>query len=142
MSSYNAQELANSYELDLYCVAANANPPVVKILDYGKFRYESLKKQKEAKKNQKVIEIKEIRFTPNIGQHDVDTKLKQARKFLEEGNKIIVSVRYRGRQLAHTEIGVETLKRFVESLSDVSIVEKEPKFEGRLLSTTLAAKKK
>ncbi len=142
MSSRDAQMKANSYDLDLLCVAPNANPPVCKILNYSKYRFEQQKRAKEAKKNQHVIEIKEIQLTPQIGQHDIDVKAKAARKFLEAGNKVKVGVRFRGRQMAHTDIGLEVLNNFIASLADVSTVEKAPLLEGRWYNAQLTPIKK
>ncbi len=142
MSSRDAQMKANSYELDLLCVAPNAEPPVCKILNYSKYRFEQQKRAKEARKNQHVIEIKEIQLTPQIGQHDIDVKAKAARKFLEAGNKVKVGVRFRGRQMAHTDIGLEVLNNFIESLSDISTVEKAPLLEGRWYNAQLTPIKK
>ena len=140
VSSREAQLKANEYDLDLYCVSPQAQPPVCKIVNYSKMKYEQTKKAKEAKKNQKIIEIKEIQLTPQIGQHDVDTKAKAARRFLEEGNKVKVGVRYRGRQLSHAEIGEEVMTKFIEALSDIASVEKAPFLEGKWLNAVLASK--
>jgi translation initiation factor IF-3 len=140
MSSKEAYQQAVQADLDLVCVAPNANPPVCKLLNYGKYRYEQQKKAKESKKNQRIVEIKEIQLTPGIGQHDIDTKAKAARRFLEDGNKVKVGVRYRGRQLAHVEIGEEVLGKFIASLEDVASVEKAPFMEGKWLNAVLASK--
>ncbi len=140
MSSKEAYQQAVQAELDLVCVAPNANPPVCKLLNYGKYRYEQQKKAKENRKNQHTVEIKEIQLTPQIGQHDVDTKAKAARRFLEEGNKVKVGVRYRGRQLSHAEIGEEVMTKFIEALSDIASVEKAPFMEGKWLNAVLASK--
>jgi translation initiation factor IF-3 len=140
MSSKEAYQQAVQADLDLVCVAPNANPPVCKLLNYGKYRYEQQKKAKESKKNQHIVEVKEIQLTPQIGQHDVDTKAKAARRFLEEGNKVKVGVRYRGRQLSHAEIGEEVMAKFIEQLSDVASVEKAPFMEGKWLNAVLASK--
>ena len=141
MSSREAQFQANKYSLDLYCVAPNANPPVCKILNYGKFRYEQQKKAKENRKNQVRIEIKEIQLTPQIGQHDLETKARAAAKFLGEGNKVKVGVRYRGRQMAHLEVGEETLNNFIALLGDKATIEKAPSMDGRWLVAVLAPSK-
>ena len=141
MSSREAQFQANKYSLDLYCVAPNANPPVCKILNYGKFRYEQQKKAKENRKNQVRIEIKEIQLTPQIGQHDLETKARAAAKFLGEGNKVKVGVRYRGRQMAHLEVGEETLNNFITLLGDKATIEKAPSMDGRWLVAVLAPSK-
>ncbi len=119
-------------------IAANGNPPVAKIVDYGKFKYERKKKESEAKKNQKVIETKEVRLRPNIGQHDIDVKIKNARSFLEKGNRVKVSLAFRGREMANQDIGKQTLESFVEALSDISNPDKPPKMvNGRFLDVLL-----
>ena len=140
MSRFEALKKADEYGLDLLCVAPNAVPPVCKILNYGKYRFESQKKAKEAKKNQKVIEIKEVQLTPQIGEHDIQTKVKNAIKFLQEGNKVKVGVRFRGRQMTHIEVGQEVLNKFIDYVSEYAIVEKAPLMEGRWLNCVLASK--
>lgn len=142
MNRFEAFKKAEEYDLDLLCVAPNANPPVCKIINYGKYRFEAQKKAKEAKKNQKIIEIKEIQLTPQIGEHDIQTKVKAAIRFLEEGNKIKVGVRYRGRQLSHVEVGEDVLNKFIDYVKDYSIVEKAPSLDGKWLTCTLASKTK
>ena len=142
MSSREAQMKANALDLDLLCVAPGANPPVCRILNYSKYKFEQQKKAKEAKKNQHTVEIKEIQLTPQIGQHDLETKARNAKKFLEAGNKVKVGVRFRGRQMSHTEIGMEVLERFITLLADVCQVEKAPVMEGRWLTAILAPQKK
>lgn len=141
MSSREAQFKANEYNLDLLCVAPNAQPPVCKILNYGKFRFDQQKRAKEAKKNQKVIEVKEVQLTPQIGVHDMETKARHALKFLSEGNKVKVGVRFRGRQMTHLDVGEETLNRFIELVSEVAVIEKPAAMEGRWMITILAPKK-
>ena len=141
MSSRDAQFQANKYSLDLFCVAPNATPPVCKILNYGKYRYEQQKKAKENRKNQVKIEIKEIQLTPQIGRHDLETKARAAAKFLQDGNKVKVGVRYRGRQMTHLEVGEETLNNFIAILSESATVEKAPSMDGRWLVTILAPNK-
>lgn len=141
MSSREAQYKANEMELDLLCVAPNATPPVCKLVNYGKYRYEQQKKAKIARKNQKVVENKEIQLTPQIGMHDLLTKQKAAARFLQEGNKVKVGVRFRGRQMAHTEVGQEVINKFIELCSDLSVVEKAPVMEGRWMTCLLAPKK-
>lgn len=141
-SSREAQLKANEYDLDLYCVSPQAQPPVCKIVNYSKMKYEQQKKAKEAKKNQKVIEVKEIQLTPQIGSHDMETKARAATKFLEAGNKVKCGVRYRGRQLSHVEVGQEVLDKFIESLSDVAVIEKPAALDGKWLIAILAPKKK
>ena len=142
MSSREAQMKANSYELDLYCAAPEAKPPVCKILDYGKFRYEREKKKKDAIKKQKVVEVKEIQLTPQIGMHDLETKARAATKFLEAGNKVKVGVRFRGRQMTHIEVGQEVMDKFIALLSDYAMIEKPAAMEGRWMYAVLAPKKK
>ena len=142
MSRYEAFKKADEYDLDLLCVAPNANPPVCKIINYGKYRFEAQKKAKEAKKNQKIIEIKEVQLTPQIGEHDIQTKVKQAIRVLEEGNKVKVGVRYRGRQLAHVEVGEDVLNKFIDCVKDYSVIEKAPSLDGKWLTCTLASKTK
>ncbi|NLL49990.1 MAG: translation initiation factor IF-3 [Eubacteriaceae bacterium] len=126
-----AQELAEKRNLDLVKISPNAKPPVCKILDYGKFKYEQIKKEKESKKNQQVANLKEIRMSLRVEEHDLNIKARNARKFLEEGDKVKVSVRFRGREIAYAHKGVELLNRFTEKVSDAGSVEKEAKAEGR-----------
>ncbi|WP_339228353.1 translation initiation factor IF-3 [Oceanobacillus sp. FSL K6-2867] len=126
-----ALEIAQTRNLDLVLVAPNAKPPVCRIMDYGKYRFEQQKKEKEARKKQKVINVKEVRFTPGIGDHDFETKLKNARKFLEKGDKVKAAVRFRGRAITHKELGREVLDRFAEEVKDIATIETKPKMEGR-----------
>ena len=133
-----ALQMAEERGLDLVEVAPNAEPPVCRLMDYGKFLYEQAKKEREARKNQKVVEVKEIRLQPNSDDHYVSVKTNQARKFLEDGDKVKFTVRFRGRQLAHTEIGVDMLKDLAESLRDVSVTEQLPQMVGRSQSLVLA----
>ncbi len=142
MSARDAQKLADEAELDLVKVAPQAKPPVCKIIDYGKYRYEMSRKEKEAKKKQKTVEIKEIRMSPNIDGNDLNTKVNAARKFLAKGNKVKITLRFRGREMAHVQASKHILEEFAEALSDVSTVEKAPKLEGRSMSLVLAEKKK
>ena len=142
MSSREAQLKANEYNLDLFCVAPNSTPPVCKILNYGKYRYEQQKKAKENRKNQVKIEVKEIQLTPQVGAHDMETKARAAVKFLEQGNKIKVGVRYRGRQMTHLEVGEEALNKFIELLGDIAQIEKPAQMEGRWLLAIIAPKRK
>lgn len=142
MSSREAQLKANEYELDLLCVAPAALPPVCKIINYSKWRFEQQKKAKEAKKNQHVVEIKEVQLTPQIGAHDMETKARGAIKFLSEGNKVKVGVRFKGRQMAHIDVGRAVLDKFIESLSEYAVIDKPASMEGRWLITFLAPKKK
>ncbi|MDD3428929.1 MAG: translation initiation factor IF-3 [Oscillospiraceae bacterium] len=132
-----ALKLAAEANLDLVKIAPQAVPPVCKILDYGKYRFEQQKKEKEAKKNQKVVDIKEVRLSLNIDTHDFDTKVGHAQKFIKSGDKVKVSIRFRGREMAHTELGLDVLKRFAEAMPD-AVVEKQPKLEGRSMMMFLA----
>lgn len=135
-----ALRLAQDENLDLLCVAPAAKPPVCKILNYGKHRFEQQKKAREMKKNQKVIEVKEVRLTPQTDTHDLETKARAVAKWVKDGNKIKVTVKYRGRQMSHIEIGEETLNEFIEMCSEFTIVEKKPQMDGRLLICNLAPK--
>lgn len=131
LSSREALAMAAEKDLDLVKIAPAATPPVCKIMDYGKYRFEQQKKEKEARKNQKVVETKEIRLSLNIDTNDFNTKVGHAKRFLQEGNKVKVSIRFRGREMAHTELGQEVMKRFAETMSDFAVVDKLPKLEGR-----------
>lgn len=142
MSSREAQFKANEYEMDLLCVAPNAQPPVCKIVNYGKYRYEQQKKAKENKKKQVQIEIKEVQLTPQIGIHDMETKARAATKFLAEGNKVKVGVRFRGRQMTHLEVGEEVMNKFIEMLGANIVVEKPASMDGRWLVAIIAPKRK
>lgn len=135
-----ALERAEERKLDLVNVAPNAKPPVCKIMDYGKYKYELAKKEKEAKKKQRVINVKEIRLTPNIEKHDLNVKAKRANQFLSNGDKVKVSVRFRGREMGHTEIGKVVLDDFAELTKDYGVIEKPAKLEGRNMTMTLAPK--
>ena len=141
MSAREAQKLADEAKLDLVKVAPQAKPPVCKIIDYGKYRYEMARKAKEAKRKQKQIELKEIRMSPNIDSNDLMTKTKAARKFLEKGNKVKITLRFRGREMAHVSASRHILEEFAESLEDIASVDKAPKMEGRSMSLVLAVKK-
>lgn len=140
MALNNALKLAAEQNLDLVKIAPQAKPPVCKIMDYGKYRFEQAKREKEARKNQKVIDIKEIRLSLNIDTHDFNTKLSHAKKFIASGNKVKVSIRFRGREMGHPEIGSEIMKRFAASCEDVANVEKPAKLEGRSMIMFLAPK--
>ena len=131
VSNADAQNLAMEKGMDLVKIAPQAKPPVCKIMDYGKFRFEQAKREKEARKNQKIVELKEIRLTPNTDVGDLNTKVKNACKFLRDGDKVKVAVRFRGRQVTHASLGQDLLHRFAEMCSEVSTVEKMPKLEGR-----------
>ena len=135
-----AQRLADEKELDLVKIAPTATPPVCRIMDYGKYRFEQSKREKEARKNQHIVELKEVRLSLNIDVADFNTKAKHALRFLQEGNKIKVSIRFRGREMGHPEIGLETMKRFAEVCSEVAAVEKPAKMEGRNMLMFLAPK--
>ena len=141
MSSRDAQKLADEAELDLIKISPKAKPPVCKLIDYGKYRYELARKEKEARKKQKVIDIKEIRFSPNIDTNDLNTKINAARKFIEKGSKVKVSMRFRGREIAHTEGSMHVLTDFAKELEDIAVIEKAPKMEGRTMSMFLTEKK-
>ncbi len=141
MSAREAMKLAEEAELDLVKIAPTAKPPVCKIIDYGKYRYELARKEKEAKKKQKVVEVKEIRMSPNIESNDLNTKINAARKFLEKGNKVKVTLRFRGREMAHMQSSRHILDDFAQSLSDAAVIEKAPKVEGRSISMVLTEKK-
>ena len=138
MSSAAALEIAIEKDLDLVKIAPGSNPPVCKIMDYGKFRFEQLKKEKEAKKNQKVIELKEIRLSLNIDTNDFNTKVNQAAKFLQQGHKVKVSIRFRGREMAHTSLGIDVEQRFAQALEGKAVVDKQPKLEGRSMMMFLS----
>ena len=140
ISFRDALTMAEEKKLDLVLVAANSNPPVCKIMNYGKYKFEQAKKQKEAKKKQKVIETKEIRITPNIEEHDFGFKAKNARKFLENGNKLKITVRFKGREINNSKAGEVVLNKFIEELADISTVEKKPKLEGKSMFIMLAKK--
>ena len=140
MSAAQAQRIADEQGLDLVKISPQATPPVCKLMDYGKFRFEQGTREKEARKNQHVVEIKEIRMSPGIDVGDFNTKLKNAQKFLADGNRVKVSVRFRGREMAHTDIGKDLLVRFAEQCAEVATLDKEPKLEGRSMSIFLSPK--
>lgn len=141
MSSKDAMKLAREADLDLVKIAANAKPPVCKIVDYGKYRYEQARKEKEAKKKQKVTEVKEIRLSPNIDVNDLNTKANQARKFLSKGDKVKIALRFRGREMAHMGVGKQILEDFFKKLEDVAVIEKPAKLEGRSMIMFLGEKR-
>ncbi len=141
MSSKEALAFAREADLDLIKIAPTAKPPVCKIADYGKYRYELARKEKEAKKKQKVIDVKEVRLSPNIEENDINTKATSARKFLAKGDRVKVTLRFRGREMAHVQSSKHILDDFAERLSDVAVVEKAPKLEGRSMTMFLAEKK-
>ncbi len=135
-----AMEIAEQKNLDLVKIAPQANPPVCKIIDYGKFRFEQAKREKEARKNQRVVEIKEVRLSLNIDTHDFETKRNHALRFISEGNKVKASIRFRGREMGHPELGLDIMKRFADAMSEVANVEKPAKLEGRTMLMFLAPK--
>ena len=140
VSAEQANAMAEEQGLDLVKISPNAVPPVCKIMDYSKFCFDQKKREKEAKKNQRVVEIKEIRMSPSIDTNDLNTKIKNAQKFLKEGNRVKVSVRFRGREMAHTNIGEKLLMDFAEACAELSTMEKNPKLEGRFMGMFLAPK--
>ena len=141
MSAKDALKLAEEAGLDLVKIAPTAKPPVCKIVDYGKFKYEQIRKEKEAKKKQKVIEIKEIRLSPNIDSNDLNTKINAAKKFITKGDRVKVTLRFRGREMAHMNTSKHILDDFAESLADIAVVEKAPKVEGRSMTMFLTEKR-
>ena len=141
MSAREAMKLAEEAELDLVKIAPTAKPPVCKIVDYGKYKYEQLRREKEAKKKQKIVEIKEIRLTPNIDTNDLNTKVNAAKKFIAKGDRVKVTLRFRGREMAHMNTSKHILDEFAESLADVAVVEKAPKVEGRSMTMFLTMKR-
>ena len=140
MSSAQANQLAEEQGLDLVKISPNATPPVCKIMDYSKFCFDQKKREKEARKNQRVVEIKEIRMSPSIDTNDLNTKIKAAQKFLTDGNRVKVSVRFRGREMAHTNIGEKLLLTFAEECAEVATMEKNPKLDGRFMAMFLSPK--
>lgn len=141
MSAKDAMKLAHEAELDLVKIAPKAQPPVCKIIDYGKYKYEQTRKEKEAKKKQKTIEVKEVRMSPNIDQNDLNTKINAARKFLQKGDRVKVSIRFRGREMAHTQASKPILDEFAAKLADCAVVEKPAKMEGRFMTMFLTEKR-
>lgn len=141
MSARDAMKLAREANLDLVKIAPTAKPPVCKIIDYGKYRYEQARREKEARKKQKTIEVKEIRLSPNIDTNDLNTKVNQARKFVSGGNKVKVAVRFRGRELAHTAVGKTILEYFAQKLSDIAVIDKPAKLEGKSMVMFLVEKR-
>ena len=141
MSARDAMKLAREANLDLVKIAPTSKPPVCKIIDYGKYRYEQARREKEARKKQKTIEVKEIRLSPNIDTNDLNTKVNQARKFVSGGNKVKVAVRFRGRELAHTAVGKTILEDFAQKLSDIAVIDKPAKLEGKSMVMFLVEKR-
>jgi len=140
MSARKALELAEQRQLDLVKIAPFANPPVCKIMDYGKYKFEMMKKEKEARKKQKIINVKEVRLSASIEEHDLCVKAKNADKFLKSGDKVKVSIRFRGRELAHTDIGYGVMEQFLSKLTQEVIIEKKPNLDGRSMTMILAPK--
>ncbi|MDD3403932.1 MAG: translation initiation factor IF-3 [Hespellia sp.] len=141
MSSREAMKIAEEAELDLVKISPKAKPPVCKIVDYGKFKYEQTRREKEAKKKQKTVELKEVRLSPNIDTNDLNTKMNNARKFIEKGNKVKITLRFRGREMAHMNQSRHILDDFAKSLEDIAVVEKPSKLEGRSISLVLTEKR-
>lgn len=141
MSAAEALRLANEADLDLVKISPTANPPVCKIMDYGKFKFEQAKKEKESRKNQKQVEVKEVRLSMTIDTNDLNIKARAAQKFLESGNRVMVSIRMRGRQNAHASLGIEVMNTFFESLQGKAILEKKPNSEGRTITMLLSPAK-
>ncbi len=142
VSRDEALRMAEQVELDLVLVSPNAKPPVARIIDYGKYRYEQQKREKEQRKNQKTTSVKEIRLSPTIDDHDFNTKLRQARGFIEDEDKVKVSIRFRGRAITHTDLGREVLDRFAEGITDIADIQSKAKMEGRSMFMMLAPQKK
>lgn len=138
MQRSTAQHMADEAGMDLVLIAPNADPPVCRIMDYGKFKFEQAKHEKEARKNQKVVVIKEVQLSATIEEHDVGIKARNTIRFLGEGNKIKVSIRFRGRQMAHTEIGLEVMNAFLSILGDAAVVDRKPLLEGRTMIMMLS----
>ena len=141
MSSREALKLAREADLDLVKIAPNAKPPVCKIIDYGKYRYELARKEKEAKKKQKTMEVKEVRLSPNIDTNDLNTKANQARKFITKGDKVKVTLRFRGREMAHVNYSKQILDSFYEKLEDIAVIDKNAKMEGRSMVMFVSQKR-
>ena len=141
MSASEAMKMAREAELDLVKIAPAAKPPVCKIIDYGKYRYELARKEKEARKKQKTIEIKEVRLSPNIDDNDLNTKVSAARKFIQKGDKVKVTLRFRGREMAHVQISKRILDVFAEKLADIAVVDRAPKMEGRSMTMFFSEKR-
>ena len=140
MSAEEALRIATEQELDLVKIAPGSNPPVCRVMDYGKYRFEQSKREKEARKNQRIVEVKEIRMSPSIGLNDFNVKLKNGQKFLREGDRVKVTVRFRGREMAHTDLGAELLKKFAEECAEIANVDKPAKLEGRNMSMFMSPK--
>lgn len=140
MSSRDAQKIADERRLDLVKIAPTAKPPVCRIMDYGKYKFDQAKKEKEARKKQKTVDVKELRLSPSIDTHDVQVKVKKANEFLKNGDKVKVSIRFRGREIGHSKVGMTILENFAEQTSEFGMIDKEPKMEGKSLVMFLAPK--
>lgn len=140
MSSYEARDKADEYELDLLCVSPKSEVPVCKLVNYSKYKYEQKKKQKENKKKQVIIETKEVQLSPNIGEHDLETKIKAGIKFLQAGNKVNVTLRFRGREMAFVKLYSEVINKYIDAVSEYGIVDKPPELNGRNLTCIIASK--
>lgn len=140
MSSRDAQKIADERKLDLVKIAPTAKPPVCRIMDYGKYKFDQAKKEKEARKKQKTVDVKELRLSPSIDTHDVQVKVKKANEFLKNGDKVKVSIRFRGREIGHSKVGMTILENFAEQTSEFGMIDKEPKMEGKSLVMFLAPK--
>ena len=140
MSSRDAQKIADERKLDLVKIAPTAKPPVCRIMDYGKYKFDQAKKEKEARKKQKTVDVKELRLSPSIDTHDVQVKVKKAKEFLKNGDKVKVSIRFRGREIGHSKVGMTILENFAEQTSEFGMIDKEPKMEGKSLVMFLAPK--
>lgn len=140
MSSKDALKLAREAELDLVKIAPTAKPPVCKIIDYGKYRYELARKEKEARKKQKTVDVKELRLSPSIDTHDVQVKVKKANEFLKDGDKVKISIRFRGREIGHSKVGMQIMEDFAKATEEFGVVDKQPKMEGKSLVMFLAPK--
>lgn len=138
MSRTEAQKLADDKDLDLVLIAPQGDPPVVRMMDYSKYRFEMIKKEKEARKNQKVITVKEVKLSPVIEEHDISVRERNARKFLEDGNKVKVSIQFRGRQMAHQDVGLRVLVDFAKRIEDVAVVDRRPSMESRIMSMMIS----
>ena len=140
MSAREAMKLAEEAELDLVKIAPTAKPPVCKIIDYGKYRYELARKEKEARKKQKTVDVKELRLSPSIDTHDVQVKVKKANEFLKDGDKVKISIRFRGREIGHSKVGMQIMEDFAKATEEFGTVDKQPKMEGKSLVMFLAPK--
>lgn len=140
LETFEARKLAENEGFDLVEISPTARPPVCKIMDYGKYKYEQDKKKRESRKHQTVIQIKEVKIRPSTDRHDLETKIKHVRRFLEDGNKAKITVRFRGREMAHRELGMDILQKLIQEVAGIAKVDAEPKFEGKMLSAILAPK--